>query len=328
MSVWDGLGVNYQQGDVTNAQLLADAAYFKAVGLTSIRPAMPLAPYPYNSSSQSFWRNIASFFLEQGFYVTWGYSLLSGINKTTNPITSSNWPNYHDSVVAEATYLQSQGIILGDFEIGNEMEAFVDNTTVTYAGLYALLQQLAADVKAVYSGKVSYGATADSQGKCAPWIAGGLGNLDNVSFHPYCGFGQSTIPPKDFSGISAEINRWIAVFGSNCYISEFNLNSSNTSLEQIPDSIAATLMQEFWSAIIATGITMAQVFMWHQDITTNYGYLQLRPNGTLHPQWFNFFTSDPMDYTPRTNVASRTAVTLRTNEAARMDVPNRTLIFS
>jgi hypothetical protein len=122
MPVWSGLGVNYK---AQQANWDADIAYFNSIGLRNIRPHMPGTPHPWNSSTNTTWRNCAQYFHNAGFWVTWGTS--------QSPITNNNWQAYHDSVVAEAQYLQQQGIVIDEFEIGNELEGAINKTVSTLA---------------------------------------------------------------------------------------------------------------------------------------------------------------------------------------------------
>lgn len=125
MAVWPGLGVNYK---ALQANWDADIAYFNSIGLKNIRPHMPGSPVPWNSATNSTWRTCAQYFHNAGFWVTWGTS--SGV------VTTSNWQSLHDSVVAEAQYLQQQGIVIDEFEIGNEYEGSIrmSITSITQSG--------------------------------------------------------------------------------------------------------------------------------------------------------------------------------------------------
>jgi hypothetical protein len=75
-----------------------------------------------NADQNAYWRLCAKTFSDAGFSVTWGCS--------TGKLTASNWDDYHDSIVSEAAYLQSQNIALYDFEAGNELASTI-NTSIT-----------------------------------------------------------------------------------------------------------------------------------------------------------------------------------------------------
>src|SRR5665213_698718 len=125
MAVWSGLGVNYK---AAQANWDADIAYFNTIGLKNIRPHMPGSPIPWNSTTNTLWRTCAQYFHNAGFWVTWGTS--------QGTISASSWPALHDSIVAEATYLQQQGIVVDEFELGNEFEGAITvaSSSLTQSG--------------------------------------------------------------------------------------------------------------------------------------------------------------------------------------------------
>lgn len=120
MAVWQGFGVNYK---AAQAHWDADIAYFRSIGLKYIRPHMPGTNIPWSvgtsdsNGNHAFWRACAQYFHNAGFWVTWGPSY--------SPITTSNWQSVHNTIVAEAQYLQQQGIVVDEFEVGNEYEGAV-----------------------------------------------------------------------------------------------------------------------------------------------------------------------------------------------------------
>lgn len=327
MAVWNGLGVNYK---AAQANWDKDIAYFKAIGLKYIRPHMPTVSYPWTIgtsdgvSNYAFWRYLAQYFTQAGFSVTWGPSMLSGV--TQGNLTAALWSNYHDSCVAEASYLQSQGIILWDFEVGNEMELFVDGTTLTTTQLRANIRQLATDVKAVYSGTVSYGASLGAGGGHNWALDGTLGGLDTLSIHPY---GTVTSASSvTFSNVETLVDSVVTAFGSKAYASEFNVDGLSPNVALLSPSAASAAMQSFLSYLQGTGMPVAIIYMWTGWLNMDNQFAQLYTNGSVNPQWFYFFSSQPMCYTPRVNIAVRIPVPTRINVGVRADVANRTLIYS
>ncbi len=127
-NVWPGLGVNYK---ASSANFAADTAYFQSIGLTNIRVHMPGTPTPWNSATNTVWRSAAQTMHANGFWVTWG--------TTTGTMNASLWNAYHDSVVAEALYLQQQGIVFDEYELGNELEGAINRavTSITRSGSVA-----------------------------------------------------------------------------------------------------------------------------------------------------------------------------------------------
>ena len=83
-------------------------------------------------------------------------------------------------MVAEAPIL-NYALMFDAFGIGNELELYIDGTTLTKSGLYTLLQQLALDVKAVYSGIVTYNCQNNTYSG-GPFAGQPIGALDFVAF--------------------------------------------------------------------------------------------------------------------------------------------------
>jgi hypothetical protein len=317
MSVMPGFGVNYAAAE---ANWSKDASYFQSIGLSLVRPVMPKVSYPWAIGSTgpggyAFWRNCAEYFHNAGFWVTWGPSVLSGWANGGGQANSTNWSNFHDSVVAEATYLQSNNIVIDDFSIGNELESCIDNSTLTYQQVRANIRQLAADVKAVYTlGTVSY--SGDNQGSThynnirsdlgdtSNWLTEGLGGLDYMAMHPYAtvNVGTQTV---DFSNSESILASMTGAYGSKIYVSEFNLDFNTTNLFTLNPSVAIVQMVTMLEYIIADKVGKFLVFQWVGNLNENSQFSQLFTNGTMNPMWFDFFTSQPLYYTPRAATATR-----------------------
>lgn len=332
MPVPTGFGVNY---NAAQANWTKDMAYFKAIGVNIIRVSHAVFPDSWvagNSSvvgSPAWQRLCAQTFHNAGFYVIWGAGILSSVNVfETGLLNSTNWVNYHDWVVAEATYLQAHGIVIDEFCIGNEVEGYNDGTTLTQLQLQANLRQLATDVKAVYSlGKVTY-ATFNRGNTCySNWIANGKGNLDTISIHPYGVYVSPTnVDITNFT--NSDISNWVTAFGANGYVSEFNLDSGAPSTALVNSAYAVSRMATIYAAIRATGVSKALLFQWVGQYNTSNSWAQLYTNGSMNPMWFDFFTSQPMFYTPRAASVSRATTPNRAATPSRAAAPTRNLIFS
>lgn len=134
MGFIDGFGVNYK---ASQANWAIDKAYFKKnkspntpFGIRVHMPGLPSSGInaTWNSTAYKIWRDCAAYFAgDPDFYVTWGPSF--------GNITETNWQSIHNAVVAEATYCQSIGLQLDDFEVGNEYEGatspHIDSITQT-----------------------------------------------------------------------------------------------------------------------------------------------------------------------------------------------------
>lgn len=335
MSVFSGFGANYK---AAQANWAADARYFKAIGLQNIRINLVQSANPWSAGSpningtaadiNAFWRSAAVFFASQGFYVTWGMSGITGMGSFgSGQLTATLYTALHDAVVAEATYLQQQGIALGDFELGNEWEGYIDGTTLTASQLRADIRQLAADVKAVYTlSPISYGSS-NTGSTWAGWVSDGtLGSLDSISLHAY---GSIDLTALTVSANSlASMSSIISTFGvSKVYLSEFNLSSNSTSLAALPAATAVSAMSTLFSTYI-TGQSLVKylVYTFVGNLNSDNQYAQLYMSGAMNPMWFTFFTSQPMYRTPRSTTAIARSRVSRSN-VSRSTVDRR-LIFS
>lgn len=107
----------------------------------------------------------------KGLYVLWrNEATLNGTFDT------SNWTAYKAAVVAQAVIAQAQGY--DEFQVGNEMENAI-NGTITTTDIYNNMLDLAGQVKAVYSGKVSYSFSATNPGV---WNANASSLMTNSNF--------------------------------------------------------------------------------------------------------------------------------------------------
>lgn len=286
------LGVNYK---ATEARWATDIAYFKAIGVTCIRIHMAALPTPWNSGGNSatpgtyaYWRRMADTMRRAGFWVTWGPSGLNGI--TGGTMTATNWIQYHDTVVAEAAYLQSQGIVLDCFELGNEMESQADGTTLTVDQMQINLGTLANDVRAVYPLAVTIGYSPwDFAGTTFDkWIANGKGGLDVVNVHPYSnvasnGHGLSY-------GNYPACMKMIKFFGpDHCYVTEFGLEGSSDANFQIVAAhvdLSVASLRDRWRFLKAIGFKKAMLYTWCGYLNGDDQFaMQKMADFSVHPMW-------------------------------------------
>ena len=124
MSLVPGFGVNYKSAQ---ANWATDMAYFKSIKNPKtpfgIRPNLTngtLTDAPSDNGGNanlSYWFECAQFFAaDPDFFVTCGISGEPGC------LSSSLWSSYASGVIANAQYMQENNIVLGDYEIGNELE--------------------------------------------------------------------------------------------------------------------------------------------------------------------------------------------------------------
>lgn len=278
--MWNGLGVNYK---AKQSEWESDAQYFKSVGMKNLRIHIPSTPTPWTKAQNTFWRDCANYFVARGFLVTAGIS--SPNSNATGNLTATRWSEYALSVIEEAKYLQANNIHLGAFCIGNELEAFVDGTTLTIPQMITKMRQLATDVKAVYTlSPVTYscydrlGVTYDA------WISQGLGGIDLLGVHPYGNIrhrGNSV----DNGGFNV-IKKMIDAFGADkCYISEFNLEANDTNLKLIPDDTQVVEMRKKYALIKSLGFTKACVFQWVGHLNSDNKFCMKNMDGSFNNMW-------------------------------------------
>ena len=339
MPVYPGFGVNYQAAQANWAK---DAAYFSVIKSPSakfgLRIHLAQVPIPWSAGTpgmdntadiNAFWRSCAQYFsTNPNLYVIWGLAEPQGATHIpivdTGNLTASFYAQYRTAVLAEAAYCQSIGLALGDFELGNELELFVDNVTLTVAQLNANLRQLATDVKAVYTlGSISYGCSTNSVA-VADWVANGMGGLDHISFHPY-GVTNVFNQTVNFTACDAAITSVVSAFGNKTYMSEFNVDSSNAGVSRLKVAPSVSNMASFLSFIRGTGTPMFFPYTWVGYLNGDNQFAQLYTNGSMNPVWFNFFASQGMIYTPRPNPPTRT---FHSRTFVNRTVPTRYLIYS
>jgi hypothetical protein len=298
-----GFGLNYK---ARQSNWDTDIAYFNAISLNVIRPHMPTFPDIWSAGtitqgSYAFWRKCAQYFHNRGFWVTWGPStLISAGGFGGHGLNSTNWQLHHDFVVAEATYLQQQGIVIDEFCVGNELEAFIDGTTFTLTQLNDNIRQLASDVKAVYSlGKITYSVTdnwVNGTSPIAEWVANGLGGLDTISIHVYGFIQNGVVTVNTYTKIAPMMN----AFGNNCYISEFNIDPGDIRIKSLAPSIQTNAMNTLWNTYIKPkNVPKCILFSWVGYLNNDNQFSQLLTNGSMNEMWFSFFRSRPTYYTPR-----------------------------
>lgn len=293
--VISGFGVNYPNA---RANWLNNIKDYLAWGVKYMRAVGHSLPYPFVLGDPNVPDTLAESllcaqtFMEAGIYASWGPGGLSGA-RGPGQLNSTNWINYHDSVVALAVYLQASGIVLGDFQLGNELESDIDNTTLTVAQLHANLRQLAIDVKAEYSLSPIMYAADDALGiTYNDWISSGIGEIDYLSIHPYGSINvtNQTVTPTGFSSIQ----KVFQAFGERAYISEFNLDPNGSNIASLNQYAQVTVMQNFLNTYILPvkpRIFMIYTYVENQDNNPpDFGFAQLRPDGTFNPMWSVFFT--------------------------------------
>lgn len=286
------LGCNYK---ALQANWSADMVYFNAIGLKGIRPNLASIPSGWSppgamsAGSYEYWRLCASTFAAAGFWVSWGPSGLSGAD-TAGSFTATNWTQYHAAVIADATYMQSQGIALGVYELGNEMEALMDGTTITIPQFIVNMAQLATDVKAVYSlSPIGYSCYDYNSTTYNQWITNGLGGLDYLGVHPYSNInaGGRGLSLGGYQNIQyPNDSKVLYKFGSNhCYVSEFGLEATDAYLQSMPKYLQVAMMRDRWAYLKNMGFTQSMVYTYVGYLNADNQFAMLDMNGQYELMW-------------------------------------------
>lgn len=307
MGLYANFGINYQ---ATQSNWANDAAYFSKVGLEYIRiNYAPLSnPWAQGTPGTTGTANIAAYFrlcaqtfVATGINVSYGPT---GFGLAGGQMTATIWSQYRTALLAEAAYLQSIGLALWAFEIGNELEFQADGTTLTVSQLRANIRQLATDVKAVYTlSPITYGVSGNY---AAGWVSDAiLGGLDTLSYHPYGTVrnnGSGVVFTNIDSGLLAS---FVSTFGVRGYISEFNLDAGSANIPLLDSPGQVTAMKQLLATIQSSGIGQYFVFEWGGPLSGSNRWAMLNTNGSINPMWYTFFASDPAPYLPRTLTPNR-----------------------
>lgn len=277
------LCVNYKAKE---ANWAADAAYFKSIGVTGIRPHLPAigspwADVPDSEGNLHWWRRCAKYFSDNGFYVIWGLAGYNGFN-TAGTLTATRFAEYRNIVLGEAGRLRDLGMTI-DFEIGNEMESTADGATLTVDQLQVNLGILATDVKAIYKGgKISYSPWDYAGTTYDKWISNGKGGLDLINVHPYC----NTVNARAVTqGGYQSVAKMMHKFGDSCYATEFGMEAGSDNVLALPTDLKRSKIIEMWNYCNNLGMKKAFVFQWVGYLNGDDQWAMKKMDGTFDLQW-------------------------------------------
>lgn len=290
--VWSNLGVNYKSLDKVGQ----DIDYFNSIGLHYVRVHVPYAPVPWSSNALANWRAVAKQFHDAGFHVMWGFSSLG---PTT--ITSTNWTDYANSVMAEATYCQANNVC-DLFIIGNELEQFNDNTTLTDSQLRSNIRALGTSVKSVFSGDIiycsEYGSSASSFGTYR-WIQEGKGDIDYLGANLYGNYDVNTQVyfPRYAVG-QGGVPALNAAFGDEWMLSEFGVDGSDEVFDVMPDVRKDAEMRRYFKFIVENDVPRAYLYQYRafDDIDEGDSFFFRQSDDDFRPGWNPLLTSNGRRY--------------------------------
>lgn len=268
---WTGLNFNYghdtQIGVITatrTQQINADLDNFKAMGIKKIRVAMNYFGYSFGITAV---KAVVVAAKARGFYVIWG---VDGSGFAWH--TDLNWRSYVNAVKLNAAWAQANGV--DEFMVGNEIE-YSQTVTGQLTNAVPKIKKLAAEVKNnIFFRTVSYAVAQDALE--SEWIAEGKGYLDKLGYNVYGSNG-------DFTDWQNKITTFYNAFGSNMYISEWNLHATWSSFPQ-PESAQATAIETRAQWLQDTYPTLEHFFFtgrWDD----NSGNFALYKGGTVR-LWF------------------------------------------
>src|SRR5665648_403123 len=203
-----------------------------------------------------------------------GLKFIWGVGFGGTTITSDNWTDYRAAILDAAQWAQDNGVY--EFQLGNEEELHVDGTTMTVAQIIANLKDVATDVKKIFTnGNVSYSMSWDNE----IWRATGKGDLDIIGLNVYKGSDIGTFDDYWKEQISDNYNK----FGSEMYISEFNVSATNIEHYSTDEAVQAAGITEMIDYIKNIGIERALFYSWHDYSGGLFGVV--KADGTYRLLW-------------------------------------------
>ena len=86
--------------------------------------------------------------VSKGAKVIWGVSS-NKYDDSSYTITASNWPNFRQAILDAAVWAQENGVY--EFQIGNEEEYHIDETTMTEVQIIENLKDVATEVQSIFT---------------------------------------------------------------------------------------------------------------------------------------------------------------------------------
>lgn len=286
--MWQGLGVNYKGA---RANWPADATYLKSVGVTTIRPSLSSFPNSaYTAGSQGevigsieWWRQCAEYFQSQGFIVVYGIARVTGVSGTFD---ATAWATYRANVLADAAYNQSIGFEPDFYQIGNEIEGIINNTTYTQTQLISDLKTLATDLQPYISAntKLVYSTYDLSSTMFDNWVSDGRGDIDVLGGNVYA---QTSTNGKGFIfGDMGRLGLMIKTFGAEHFIlTEFGITGNAAEYAAARQSNRARIMKHIYAGIRELGFTTAIAYSYVGYLNGDNDFALKNTDGTFDVQW-------------------------------------------
>lgn len=280
MTMWSGFGLNYKSVSTTN--IARDLELFKKLGIKYLRIQIPESS---DLSERAAWRNVASMCKQSGFYTVWGV--------THTGITAANWSTKAQYALDELQLCQAN-LACDEFQIGNECETHHD-ASITNAQIRDNVRVLATSAQSIVRAEpdvskriiISYAAEATATAGMGSdaWAsdAAGKGDLDRISINFY-GLANNSFKYVKHNYLGFLTN-FRAAFGNNCHISEWNLDTNNTNLQNLPYEVRAAEINKMLTYIKNAGFTRAHFFQWCGYKNADNQYALLQTNGAYDVMW-------------------------------------------
>jgi len=264
--MWSGLGIMLFS---TNNTLEFDGHVddLLANGFTELRIDVGNWTDEWNSIDRS--KDAVIRAIDKGVNVIWGVT-------QSFTITAENWPDFRAAILSAAQWAQDNGVY--EFQIGNELEYFIDGTTMTVAQLIANLKGVATEVQEIFTnGNVSYSCYNENIGD---WVSAGKGDLDMLASNVYMQWGEGYVEPW-----RANIDALVGAFGANgTYLTEFGPNSSGLDSYSEDEAVQSAGVKEMLDYIKASGMTRAFYFC-YMDTSWFSGFGVRKTDGTYRLLW-------------------------------------------
>lgn len=220
-------------------------------GIDSFRMSL----YNYTDSASNLLKNKQCVLraIAAGAKVVWGI--------TTNNLTAANWQAYRQAILDAALWAQENGVF--EFQLGNEVENYIDGTTMTLAQLHLNLKSVATEVQQIFTrGNISYNTHLQSTMDALHTL--GLGDIDLLSWEIYRG-GNGEF----YDDWMSQIDNLVSYFGDRAYIGEWNVSWLSMEDWSKDEAIQAQGLSQMIEYIRNSGITRAY-FLHYIDESGNY----------------------------------------------------------
>jgi hypothetical protein len=212
-----------------------------------------------------------------------GAQVIWGVGSGSSTLTAANWPTFRQAVLDAALWAQDNGVY--EFQLGNEEELHIDDTTLTDAQLITNLKALATEVQAIFTnGNLSYSCEEDA---LDTWISAGKGDIDLIALNAYLGWGNDSGNYNE-THFRSTLSKLVGAFGTDgCYLSEFGLSATSLDSYSTDEAVQAEGVTKMINYIKDSGVERAIFFCYYNDSRPfgPEGFGILKDDGTHRLLW-------------------------------------------